>query len=110
MTIIDGWCLYDNNSFGMTEPGRNYSLPGDDYRFGYTDHEKENDLAEGVYTTEYRLLDTRLGMWLSVDPLFAKYAEVTSYGYCIANPMNLIDSTGEDWLRVMEKFEKLYKK
>ena len=35
-------------------------------------HEKENDLAEGVYTTEYRLLDTRLGRWLSVDPLAEK--------------------------------------
>lgn len=28
------------------------------------------DLAEGVYTTQYRLLDTRLGRWMSVDPLW----------------------------------------
>ena len=43
----------------MTEPGRSWNAG--DYRFGYKGHEKENDLAEGVYTTEYRLLDTRLG-------------------------------------------------
>ena len=59
--------LSDYYPFGMTEPGRSWN-PGD-YRFGYTGHEKENDLAEGVYTTEYRLLDTRLGRWLSVDPI-----------------------------------------
>ena len=53
----------------MSMPERTYSP---DYRYGYTGHEKENDLAEGVYTTEYRLLDTRLGRWLSVDPLAEK--------------------------------------
>ena len=49
--------LSDYYPFGMTELGRSYTRPSDDYRYGYTGHEKENDLAEGVYTTEYRLLD-----------------------------------------------------
>ncbi|MCQ2225311.1 MAG: hypothetical protein MJZ14_06245 [Paludibacteraceae bacterium] len=56
-----------------------------DYRFGYTGHEKEGDLAEGVYTTQYRLLDTRLGQWMSVDPLFGKYPDMGAYGYCGGN-------------------------
>ena len=51
--------LSDYYPFGMTEPGRSWNAG--DYRFGYKGHEKENDLEEGVYTTEYRLLDTRLG-------------------------------------------------
>ncbi|MBR5695369.1 MAG: hypothetical protein IKX43_03935 [Paludibacteraceae bacterium] len=88
--------LSDYYPFGMTEPGRNYSLPGDDYRFGYTGHEKENDMAEGVYTTEYRLLDTRLGRWMSVDPLFAKYPDMSSYVYCGGNPVSSVDPDGED--------------
>ena len=62
--------LSDYYPYGMTEPGRSWNAG--DYRFGYTGHEKENDLAEGVYTTEYRLLDTRLGRWMSVDPLAEK--------------------------------------
>ena len=62
--------LSDYYPFGMTEPGRNWN--SGDYRFGYTGHEKESDLAEGVYTTEFRLLDTRLGRWMSVDPLAEK--------------------------------------
>ena len=66
--------LSDYYPFGMTEPGRSWNAG--DYRFGYTGHEKESDLAEGVYTTEYRLLDARLGRWLSVDPLFANYADM----------------------------------
>ena len=52
--------LSDYYPYGMTEPGRSWNAG--DYRFGYTGHEKENDLAEGVYTTEYRLLDNR---WLN---------------------------------------------
>ena len=51
--------LSDYYPYGMTEPGRSWNAG--DYRFGYKGHEKVNDLEEGVYTTEYRLLDTRLG-------------------------------------------------
>ncbi|MCR5496803.1 MAG: RHS repeat-associated core domain-containing protein [Paludibacteraceae bacterium] len=85
--------LSDYYPFGMTEPGRNWN--SGDYRFGYTGHEKESDLAEGVYTTEYRLLDTRLGRWLSVDPLFSKYPGMSSYNYCEGNPVVMVDADGE---------------
>ena len=86
--------LSDYYPFGMTEPGRSWNAG--DYRFGYTGHEKENDLAEGVYTTEYRLLDTRLGRWMSVDPLFAKYADMSAYNYCGGNPVAFWDPDGSE--------------
>ena len=86
--------LSDYYPFGMTEPGRSWN--SGDYRFGYTGHEKENDLAEGVYTTEYRLLDTRLGRWMSVDPLFGKYPGMSSYNYCGGNVLNLVDDDGSE--------------
>ena len=85
--------LSDYYPFGMTEPGRSWN--SSDYRFGYTGHEKENDLAEGVYTTEYRLLDTRLGRWLSVDKLWTDYPELGSYVYCAGNPMVFWDPDGK---------------
>ena len=82
--------LSDYYPFGMMEPGRSWNAG--DYRFGYTGHEKENDLADGVYTTEYRLLDTRLGRWMSVDPVF--HAGSSSYLYCLGNPMAFWDPDG----------------
>ena len=87
--------LTDYYPFGMSMPGRNYVRNGGGYRYGYTGHEKESDMAEGVYTTQYRLLDTRLGRWMSVDPLFAKYPNMGSYGYCEGNPVRFIDLKGQ---------------
>ena len=84
--------LTDYYPFGMEMGGRSYK--SNDYRFGYTGHEKENDLAEGVYTTQYRLLDTRLGRWMSVDPLFGKYPDMSAYNYCGGNPVALYDNDG----------------
>ncbi|MCQ2211252.1 MAG: hypothetical protein MJZ34_13290 [Paludibacteraceae bacterium] len=84
--------LTDYYPFGMEEPGRSYN--SNTFRFGYTGHEKESDLAEGVYTTQYRLLDTRLGRWMSVDPLWKKYPSYCAYNYCLNNPVVYIDPTG----------------
>ena len=86
--------LSDYYPFGMTEPGRSWN--SGDYRFGYTGHEKESDLAEGVYTTEYRLLDARLGRWLSVDPLAGNFAWMSPYNYCMLNPTQLYDLDGDE--------------
>ena len=88
--------LSDYYPFGMTEPGRSYN--SNTSRFGYTGHEKENDLAEGVYTTQYRLLDTRLGRWMSVDPLFAKYPDMSAYNYCGGNPVVFWDPDGGNYI------------
>ena len=84
--------LSDYYPFGMSMPERTYSP---DYRYGYTGHEKENDLAEGVYTTEYRLLDTRLGRWMSVDKLAGDYTWMSPYNYCDGNPVMMVDPDGK---------------
>ena len=60
----------------------------------FTGHEKESDLAEGIYTTEYRLYDARVGRWLSVDPLLEKYLGMSPYNYCAGNPVKLVDVDG----------------
>ena len=78
--------LTDYYPYGMSMQERTYSP---DYRFGYTGHEKENDLTDGVYITEYRLLDTRLGRWMSVDKLWTDYPELSSYVYCAGNPITM---------------------
>ena len=84
--------LTDYYPFGMTMPGRSYNAHTS--RHGFTGHEKESDLAEGIYTTEYRLYDVRVGRWLSVDPLFEKYVGMSPYNYCAANPVVMVDPDG----------------
>ena len=86
--------LTDYYPFGMTMPGRSYNAHT--FRHGFTGHEKESDLAEGIYTTEYRLYDARVGRWLSVDPLFEDYKGVSPYAYCLGNPVKLVDTDGEE--------------
>jgi RHS repeat-associated protein len=86
--------LADYYPFGMTMPGRSYNAHT--YRHGFTGHEKESDLAEGIYTTEYRLYDARVGRWLSVDPLWEKNIDASPYSYCHGNPVKMIDPDGRD--------------
>jgi RHS repeat-associated protein len=86
--------LADYYPFGMTMPGRSYNAHT--YRHGFTGHEKENDLAEGIYTTEYRLYDARVGRWLSIDPLFEKYVGMSPYNYCMLNPAMMVDPDGRE--------------
>lgn len=66
---VKGWWFFkevvNKTPFEMTLPGRSYNAHTS--RHGFTGHEKENDLAEGIYTTEYRLYDARVGRWLSVE-------------------------------------------
>jgi len=93
---IMGWWFFKKETskapFGMTLPGRSYNAHTS--RHGFTGHEKESDLAEGIYTTEYRLYDARVGRWLSVDPLFKKYVSMSPYNYCAANLVKLVDVGG----------------
>lgn len=84
--------LADYYPFGMTMPGRSYNAHI--YRYGFTGHEKESDLAEGIYTTQYRLYDARVARWLSVDPLFEKYVGMSLYNYCMLNPVMMVDEEG----------------
>ena len=87
--------LTDYYPFGMEMDGRKYEKDGD-YMYGFTGHEKEFDMANDVYTTDFRLLDARVGRWLSVDPMFKKYAGISSYNYCAGNPVVMVDPDGRE--------------
>ncbi|MBK6836015.1 MAG: hypothetical protein IPG89_17810 [Bacteroidetes bacterium] len=45
---------------------------------------------------EARILDPRLGRWLSIDPLFAKYPDVNPYNSALCNPLYFEDPDGRD--------------
>ncbi|MGI6320307.1 MAG: RHS repeat-associated core domain-containing protein [Bacteroidales bacterium] len=60
------------------------------YRF----NGKELDAETGLYYYGARYYTPELGVWLSVDPLSDKYPSISSFAYCLNNPVKLIDPNG----------------
>ncbi|MEE3486276.1 MAG: RHS repeat-associated core domain-containing protein, partial [Bacteroidales bacterium] len=60
----------------------------------YLFNAKELDEETGLYYYGARYLDPTGTRWLSVDPLFEKYVGMTPYGYCMGNPVGLVDVDG----------------
>jgi RHS repeat-associated protein len=63
-------------------------------RYRYTG--KEKDEESGLYYYGARYYSPMTGIFISVDPKFEKYLEVSSYIYCLNNPMKYVDITGEN--------------
>ena len=57
---------------------------------------KELDNETGLYYYGARYLDPTGAMWLSVDPLFEKYAGMSPYNYCAGNPVVMVDPDGRE--------------
>ena len=62
----------------------------------YLFNAKELDNETGLYYYGARYLDPSGAMWLSVDPLFEKYAGMSPYNYCAGNPVKLVDVDGRE--------------
>jgi len=90
--------LIDNTavcgSFGMMIKSREF-VAFDQYRMGYQGSEKDDEISGGGnnYTTEYRILDTRLGRWLSTDPKWNSWE--TPYSSMGNNPIWFNDPLGD---------------
>src|SRR5690606_22452376 len=67
------------------------------YRFRFGNQEKENDISgvEGGHLTyEYRIHDTRLGRFLSVDPLGREFPWNSSYAFAENEVIRAIELEG----------------
>jgi RHS repeat-associated protein len=62
-------------------------------RYRYTG--KEKDEESGLYYYGARYYNSMIGIFISVDPEFEKYPEVSPYTYCLNNPMKFIDPDGK---------------
>jgi RHS repeat-associated protein len=76
----------------------------DAYRYGYQGSEKDDEVkgSGNSYTTEFRLLDPRLGRWLSIDPLAGKFPWQSPYVSMDNNPISITDIfglEGQDWIK-----------
>ncbi len=69
------------------------------FRFGFNSMPKDDEInGEGnVYDFGARMYDARLGKWLSLDPLQAKYPGLSPYNFCANNPIIFVDDDGKDF-------------
>ena len=67
------------------------------YRFAFNGLEQDNEVKGfgNSYTTEYRIYDSRLGRWLSLDPLADNYASYSPYHHTFNNPIVFKDQKGD---------------
>ncbi len=66
------------------------------YRFGFNGKENDNEVkgAGGQQDYGMRIYDTRLGRFLSVDPLMSKFSMLSPYQFSTNNPILNIDLDG----------------
>jgi RHS repeat-associated protein len=86
----------DYYPFGSQMPGRKYSQPNSSYRYGFNGKENDKDAGEGVQDYGMRIYDSRLGRFLSVDPLFNRYFFYSPYHFAGNTPIQAIDVDGSE--------------
>ncbi len=74
------------------------------YRFGFNGMEKDDEIkgVENSYDYGARIYDPRLGKWLSLDPLQAKYPNLSPYNYTANSPLIYRDVDGKDYELVID--------
>lgn len=70
------------------------------YRFGFNGKENDNEVKGDGNSLNFggRIYDSRLGRWLSLDPLLAKYPDLSPYNFCANNPIFFVDINGKDYV------------
>ena len=89
-TILSTRYLKEYRLFGAPMPGRNYT--GTSYRYGMNGQEKDDEIAQGIYTAEYWEYDSRLGRRWNIDPIVK--AHRSGYATFANNPIVYADPDG----------------
>jgi len=90
--ILNG---YINDDGGSTANGYQYANRGG-YRYGFQSQEKDNEIyGEGnAVSFKFRVEDTRLGRFFSVDPLSKKYSFYSPYSFSGNRVIDAIELEG----------------
>ena len=103
---------YNYYPFGMQMPGR-YGPPNmvgnGGYRYGFNGKEKDDDFGgstSAVYDYGFRIYDSRIAKFLSVDPLTHKYPWYTPYQFAGNNPILFVDLDGLEPAIPVEQYGK----
>ncbi len=67
------------------------------YRYGFQGQEKDNEIKGDGNSYDFgaRMYDARLGRWLSIDPRFEKYPDMSPYTAMGNNPNLFLDPGGD---------------
>ena len=86
----------DYYPFGWAKPGRTESTT--DYRYAFNGKEKDDGVkGSGVqYDYGFRIYDSRVARFLSVDPLMKSYPGHSPYTFVANSPILFIDEDGRD--------------
>jgi RHS repeat-associated protein len=96
---VNQLCQTNQGSFVLMQPGVEYEeLRG--YRFGFNGKEKDDDTyGDGnAYDFGARMYDSRLGRWMSVDPLYAQYADLSPFNFAGNCPILFLDIDGNKFI------------
>ena len=96
----------DYYPFGSQMPGRKFSQPNSSYRYGYNGKENDKDISEGGQDYGMRIYDSRLGRFLSVDPLTRGFPMLTPYQFASNTPIAAIDVEGLEAEIVIDRMSK----
>lgn len=96
----------DYYAFGSTLPGRLGN--SGQYRFGFNGMEKDDETYGDGNALDFgaRIYDSRLGRWLSIDPLQSKYPNLSPYNFCAGNPLIYKDVDGKDYILIIDHVNK----
>jgi len=87
----------DYYPFGSLEPGRTYAATSaGNYRYGFNGKENDNEVKGLGDQIDYgkRIYDPRVGRFLSLDPYYKKYPELTPYQFASNTPLQAVDLDG----------------
>ncbi len=67
-----------------------------DYRFGFNGQHKDNEIKGVGNSLDFgaRIYDSRLGKWLSLDPLMRKYPSLSPFNFVANSPIMYLDPDG----------------
>ena len=97
----------DYYAFGAQMPGRSFTTAA--YRYGFNSMEKDDELKGDGNSYDFgaRMLDPRLGRWLTIDPQTPKQPSFSPYKAFLNSPIIFNDPDGEDeYLVIIIKDEK----
>ncbi|TGE11586.1 RHS repeat-associated core domain-containing protein, partial [Hymenobacter elongatus] len=83
----DPWGL---NLVGIEEEGK------PDSKFQFNGKEKQDEFGLNWLDYGARMYDPAIGRWDKIDPLAEKHYVLSTYNYCLNNPVNVIDPDGCD--------------
>ena len=92
-TLAKKWKIFER---GLEKKGVTIFFYVKTYRYGFNGMEKDDEVkGQGnSYDFGARMYDSRIGRWLSVDPLAHLREWVSPYNFVQNNPINRVDPTG----------------